>query len=189
MERWTRAVIRFRHAVLAGWVVVLALGVIASARLAPLLSNTFSVPGSDSERARQVLAQRFGQRDDGSYIVVFRVADARDPAARARLQATLVRAARAVPCGEAQPLQAAGAHVLFGTVGSPLHLDTAKRYTEPLRRALRDAPAEQTWVTGQAAIQHDLDRSSRATCARASRSRCRSPSRCSSPSSASRGRC
>ena len=157
MERWTRTVIRFRYPVLAGWAVVLVLGALASLRLAPLLSNTFSVPGSDSERARQILAQRFGQRDDGSYIVVFRVADARDPAARVRLQAALVRAARAVPHGEAQPLQAAGGHVLFGNVGSPLHLDAAKRYTEPLRRALRGAPAEQTWVTGQAAIQHDLD--------------------------------
>src|SRR4051812_23493373 len=157
METWARTMIRFRWAVLAAWLVAIVLGVVAFGRLAPLLSNTFSVPGSESEQAREVLAEQFGQRDDGSYIVVFRVADARDAAVRARLQAALARAAQVVPTGRARPLQAARGDVLFGNVDSSLRIDEAKAYTEPLRRALRDTPAEEAWVTGQAAIQHDLD--------------------------------
>ena len=153
MERWTRTMIRLRWAVVAAWLVAIGLGVVASSKLPPLLSNTFSVPGSDSERARNLLAQHFGQRDEGGYIVVFRVADAADPATRARLQGVLVRAARVVPTGEPRPLQAAGAHVLFGNVDSSLHLDRAKAYTATLRRALPPT----AYVTGQAAIQHDLD--------------------------------
>src|SRR3954469_18793031 len=157
METWARTMIRFRWAVLAAWLLAIVLGVVAFGRLAPLLSNTFSVPGSESEQARELLADRFGQRDDGSYIVVFRVAGARDAATRARLQTALARAGDVVPTGKSRPLQAAGADVLFGNVDSRLHVDEAKAYTEPLRRALRDAPAAQMWVTGQAAIQHDLD--------------------------------
>src|SRR4051794_5147517 len=118
MARWARTMIRLRWAVLAAWLVAIVLGVLAFGRLAPLLSNTFSVPGSESERARGLLAEQFGQRDDGSYIVVFRVADARDGATRARLQAALARAAEVVPTGKPRPLQAAGADVLFGNVDS-----------------------------------------------------------------------
>src|SRR5581483_10027293 len=157
MARWTRAIIRFRWAVVAGWAAALALGLLAAAHLAPLLSNTFSVPGSDSERARELLASRFGQRDEGGYILVFRVADAADPRTRARLQRVVDRAAAVVPTGEPRPLQQAGPHVLFGNVDSRLRLDEAKGWTDELRRVVRGAPAERAWVTGQAAIQRDLD--------------------------------
>src|SRR3954463_14308108 len=129
METWTRTMIRLRWAVLAAWLVAIVLGVVAFGRLAPLLSNTFSVPGSESEQAREVLAEQFGQRDDGSYIVVFRVADARDAAVRARLQAALARAAQVVPTGRARPLQAARGDVRFGNVDSSLRIDEAKGYT------------------------------------------------------------
>ena len=49
------------------------------AKLSPLLSNTFTVPGTDSERVRAVLEEHFGDRPDGSYTVVFRVATRATP--------------------------------------------------------------------------------------------------------------
>ncbi len=127
MERWTRAVLRFRWPILAFWLVVLLAGGYSSTRLGKLLSNTFSVPGTDSERVRTILQDHFGDRSDGSFTVVFRVADSSDPALYARLQADVDRAAHVVPTAKATAL-----------VGRP-------------------AGTSATYVTGAAAIQHDLD--------------------------------
>jgi RND superfamily putative drug exporter len=153
LERWTRAVLRFRLAVLASWVVVLVLGGAASTRLAPLLSNSFAVPGSDSERARTILAHEFGDRPDGTFVAVFRVAHP-DPATRAHLRRRLAAAARVVPGAHASELRRGGG-LLFGEIDTTLDLAHAKRYTPLVRAALRGAPP--AIVTGQPAIQHDLD--------------------------------
>ena len=104
MERWTRAVLRFRWPILAFWLVVLLAGGYSSTRLSKLLSNTFSVPGTDSERVRTILQDHFGDRSDGSFTVVFRVADSSDPALYARLQADVDRAAHVVPTAKATAL-------------------------------------------------------------------------------------
>ena len=105
MERWTRLVVRFRWPILAGWLVVLLAGGFASTKLSSLLSNTFTVPGTDSERARTILERTYGDRSDGVFTVVFRVTDSRDRRARVRLQATMERAATEVPSGRARALR------------------------------------------------------------------------------------
>ena len=58
MERLTRLMIRYRWAVVAVWLVVLLGGGYASTKLSGLLANTFTVPGTDSERVRTVLVAR-----------------------------------------------------------------------------------------------------------------------------------
>src|ERR687885_244478 len=65
MEGWTRFVLRFRWPILVGWLVVLLAGGFASTKLSALLSNTFTVPGTDSERARTILERHYGDRSDG----------------------------------------------------------------------------------------------------------------------------
>src|SRR5919206_3690905 len=102
MERWTRWVLRFRWPIVGFWVAVLGLGFVASRRLSPLLSNTFTVPGTDSERARTILQDHFGDRSDGSFLLVFRVRDSHDLATRRKLQLAAASAARRVPTGHAQ---------------------------------------------------------------------------------------
>src|SRR4051812_10338394 len=97
MARWTRFVVRHRRPVVALWLVVFLLGGFASVRLSPLLSNSFLVPGTDSETVRQVLERHFGDRSDGSFTVVFQVPNARNRALVSRLQARVDRAARVVP--------------------------------------------------------------------------------------------
>ena len=154
LERWTRAVLRFRVAVLACWLAVVVLGALAAAGLPPLLSNSFAVPGSESDRAREILAAHFGERPDGVFTVVFTTPRSRDKAEQARLQRRLARAARIVPTGKAGDVHD-GAGVVYGDVSTTLDLQHAKRWTEPLRRALRGTP--RAYVTGQPAIQHDLD--------------------------------
>ena len=153
-ERWTRAVLRFRVPVLLCWLAVLAVGVAASLHLTPLLSNTFTVPGTDSDRARTILADAYGERPDGVFTVVFRAPHSSGRVLRARLARRLAAAAHTVPTGHATKLQASG-DILYGDVDTTLDLQHAKGYTTELRRALRGSPA--ALVTGQPAIQHDLE--------------------------------
>src|SRR6266566_10071149 len=80
MERWTHFVLRFRWPILAGWLCVLLVGGFAVTHLTSLLSNEFSVPGTDSERARTILERHFGDRSDGAFTVVFRLRDGVDRA-------------------------------------------------------------------------------------------------------------
>ena len=60
MAAWTTFVLRFRTPVLVLWALVALSGFVAYLHLAPLLSNQFTVPGTDSERVRTVLQERFG---------------------------------------------------------------------------------------------------------------------------------
>ena len=157
MERWTRLVLRFRWPILVGWLVVLLAGGFAFTRLSSLLSNEFSVPGTDSERARTILERHFGDRSDGAFTVVFRVRDTLGRGTYVRLQRDLDRAARAVPDARPRRLAPAGRHILYGDVVSTLMLAKAKGYTDDLYRALPHTGGVESYVTGQAAIQHDLD--------------------------------
>jgi RND superfamily putative drug exporter len=157
MEHWTRLMIRCRWAVLAVWLVVLVAGYVASTGLSALLSNTFTMPGTDSERARAILKDQYGDRSDGAFTIVFRVPDNRDPAVRVKLQQAMARAAREVPTGHARPLAPGGRHVLYGDIVSTLSIADAKGYTDDVLRALPQGGGVRSFVTGQAAIQHDLD--------------------------------
>ena len=157
MTRLTRTVVHYRWVVLAVWVVVLVGGVYASSHLSALLSNTFTVPGTDSERARTILQKNFGDRSDGEFLVVFKVPSSADPAAKSRLQGALGDAAKLVPGGTSTPLAPAGGHILYGSILSQLTIAKAKGYTAPLLTKLRQTPGATVYVTGQAAIQHDLD--------------------------------
>ena len=157
MERWTRFVLRHRWEVVGAWAAVLLTGGVLSSGLNKLLSNEFTTPGTDSEAARAVLEKHFGQRDDGSFLVVFRVGDSADPVTRRRLQAALARGADALEGGRAQPLRTAGDEIVFGTIGSPLDLTEAKNRTPAVREAVGDPPGADTFVSGAPAIQADLD--------------------------------
>jgi RND superfamily putative drug exporter len=157
LARITRRVLRFRRVVLAVWLVLFIAGAVASTRLSPLLSNGFGVPGTDSARAATILEQHFGDRGDGEYLLVFTTRRLLNPPLRAQLQAATDRAVLRVPSAHAGPVQAAGRQVLYATVVSQLDLARAKTYTARLRRALRPPTGVRAYVTGQAAIQHDLD--------------------------------
>jgi uncharacterized membrane protein YdfJ with MMPL/SSD domain len=157
LARTTRYALRFRRSVFAVWLVLLIVGGVASTRLSPLLSNGFGVPGTDSDRAATILERHFGDRGDGEYLLVFATRRPLDPRLRAQLQAAVDRAALRVPSARAGPVQAAGRHVLYDTVVSQLDLARAKTYTAHLRDALRPPSGVHGYVTGQAALQHDLD--------------------------------
>ena len=62
-----------------------------------------------------------------------------------------------MPSGRARPLVRGGDHVLYGDIVSTLNLADAKDYTDDVLHALPSGNGVQPYVTGQAAIQHDLD--------------------------------
>ena len=159
MERWTRSVLRLRWPIVAAWTVVLLAGGLGFSKLSKLQSNTFTVPGTDSERVRATLEKHFGDRSDGSFTVVFRVRSAADATVRARLQEIVDRAAKVVPTAHGTALRPGSATIVYGDVVSTLNLADAKGHSDDLLRAIRrlHPPAQGTWVTGAAAIQHDLD--------------------------------
>src|SRR3954471_14702966 len=70
MVRWTRWVIAHRKRLLLAWVVVVVLAGAASAGLADLLTNRFSIPGAESEKGFDILKQDFKQQGDGYTLVV-----------------------------------------------------------------------------------------------------------------------
>src|SRR3954462_7227943 len=156
MGRWTRVVLRSRWPILASWLVILLAGPVATTRLPPLLSNTFTVPGTDSERARTILQHHFGDRSDGEFLINYRVRNG-TPGTRLKLERSIRRAAHAVPGGVPTPLRAAKGDVVYGSVLSTLDLADAKGHTDDIRSALRAPPGVDAFVSGQPAIQADLD--------------------------------
>jgi RND superfamily putative drug exporter len=155
LERWTRAVLRLRLIILACWLAVLVAGALSAARLPALLSNSLAVPGTGSEAAQTILQRHFHERPDGTFTVVFVV---REPSERAlgALQRRLENAARAVPQGHAMALRK-GEGIVYGEVATTLDLQHAKGWTVALRRALRKPGLPASYVTGEPAIQHDLE--------------------------------
>lgn len=155
LERWTRAVIRFRFAVLGCWLVVAMLGAISALQLPALLTTSLSVPGTSSERADTTLAQHFAENPEGTFTIVSLAGHA--PGRRAQLVAQGVAAAAAtLPNAHAAPLQT-GPGIVYRNVVTRLDLQDAARYTDTLRRVLRKAGLSTAYVTGAPAIQHDLN--------------------------------
>jgi putative drug exporter of the RND superfamily len=156
MAGWTRAVLRFRWPILAVWLVILLAGGVATSKLPPLLSNTFTVPGTDSERARTILQEHFGDRSDGEFLIIYKVRNG-TAGVRLKLERSIRRAAKAIPSGRPTPLRDAKGAVVYGSILTTLNLAKAKGYTDDIRHALRAPPGVDAYVSGQPAIQADLD--------------------------------
>jgi RND superfamily putative drug exporter len=156
LARATRQMLRFRALVLALWLAVLIAGGVASTRLSALLSDGFAVPGTDSYQVQQILQRHFGDNGDGEFIVLFHVGNARNRSLQARLQQTVDHAVSTIPTAHAGRLQPAGRHIVYAGVVSQLDLPQAKRDTGRLLSALGRPRGARPYVTGQAAIQHDL---------------------------------
>jgi len=141
IERWTRLVLRRRLVVVAAWLLVLAGSAATSAHFA----SSYAVPGTESSRASALLARDFGIRPEGTFTVVFR---GHPKHVRARLEA----AARVLPGGRVGAVRS-GWGVTYGEIGTTMGLQDAKASTVAVRRAVGPSAL----VTGEPAVQHDLD--------------------------------
>jgi uncharacterized membrane protein YdfJ with MMPL/SSD domain len=154
--RWTHALVRHRLAVLTAWSAILVAGIVAATNLSSVLTNTFAVPGSGSDRASVLLAAHFGERPEGTFVVAFPTSRPLDIALERRLRRRLAAAARVVPSARAGKLRQ-GQGVVYAEISTPLRLHDAKAYTDRVRRALRSPAGPHALVSGQPALERDLD--------------------------------
>src|SRR3954453_19581711 len=155
VARWTRYIIRNRKKVLLAWVLVVVIAGWASAGLGDLLSNRFSVPGSDAERGLNLLKQNFGERGDGAFTLVFKTsaADARKPAQLRAMQQAAERGATKVKDGKAGPVRQAGdSGVLYAQINTSLENADASNRTDAMRKAIGPVPGARSYLTGAPAI-------------------------------------
>jgi hypothetical protein len=133
MRRTTGLVIRHRRLVLVTWIALLVLGALATSSLSSLLSNQFSVPGSESQRGLDILRTRFHERSAGAFTLV---AKSTGPAlSLAAVQAAARRGAGAIPDGKAGPVLAAGPGAAYAEIDTSLENARASDRTPALREA------------------------------------------------------
>src|SRR5436305_12947503 len=110
MRRWTERVIRHRKKIIAAWVALFVLGGAATASLGSLLTNRFSVPGSDAERGLNLVKKKFHERGDGAFTLVLQAqrGTARDPQFKLAASQAAARAARVIKDAKPGPVQLAG---------------------------------------------------------------------------------
>jgi putative drug exporter of the RND superfamily len=173
MERWTRAVIANRKKVLAAWLVLFVLGGYGASHLGDLLTNRFSVPGSDAERGLNLLKDRFNERGDGAFTLVFQsrkpiVVATPTPAATRppvispafRVEATraALKAATVVNDARPGPVLYASPHLAYVQINTPLQNQDASKKTTAVRAATPTLPGVTTYLSGYPAINHDTQK-------------------------------
>ena len=156
MDGLTRFVLRHRWSVLGAWIIVFGICGFASTQLADLLTNRFTLPGTDTHRAELLLEEHFDQRTTGAFTIVAEGegnADALVP----RVRAAAERAAAELPTGRVVAVEPVTADVVVGQIVSNLEPADSKGRTDEMREAVGVIPGAEVYVTGQAAIEHDLD--------------------------------
>jgi RND superfamily putative drug exporter len=149
--------IRFRWAVLAVWLALFAVSGVLSSGLSDLLTNRFVLPGAESEKTGDVLEEHFGQKPEGGFTVVARGAPGSAQRLIGPVDAAARRAAAALPSGNAVGAQPASERVVTARIVSSLQPADAKGYTDAMRKAAGSIPGVELYVTGQSAIEHDLE--------------------------------
>ena len=156
MERLTRIVLRHRRLVVVAWLAVVAASAVTALRLPDLLTNRFTLPGSESERAADLLEEHFDRKPEGAFTLVVRGAAGSAPRLLEPLEQAALRAEAALPTGRLAAVRAVSDRVASATLVSELQPAEAKGYTDDLREAAGTIPGARLWVTGQSAIEHDL---------------------------------
>jgi RND superfamily putative drug exporter len=156
MARLARTMIRFRWAVLTVWIVAFLAAGAASFGLSDLLTNRFALPGSESEKAADILKKDFGQKPEGSFSLVVKGPAGSSATNLPKVRAAARRVAAQLPTGKVSGTRAVSSEVVTATIVSQLQTADAKLHTDAMRKAAGSISGE-TYLTGQAAIEHDLD--------------------------------
>ena len=70
MERIADLTDRLRWPIVIGWIVLVAISLVASRNLSDLLSNRFDLPDTESTAVLETLEAEFGQRGDSTFLLV-----------------------------------------------------------------------------------------------------------------------
>jgi uncharacterized membrane protein YdfJ with MMPL/SSD domain len=157
MERLTRFVLRHRWVVLGVWLAVFLVSGALSSGLSDKLTNRFTLPGTDTAKAEQVLEDHFGQAPTGSFMLVAKGKPGSEQQLALALERAAARAVDEVPTGKVASVQPAGNGVATAQIVSSLELVDVKPYTDEVREAAGTIPGATLYVSGQPAIEHDLD--------------------------------
>ena len=143
MEGLTRFVLRHRWLVLGAWIVVFGLCGLASTQLAGLLTNRFTLPGTDTRRAERILEDHFRQRSTGTFTVVART-DGPATALVPQVRAAAERAAAALPTGRLVSVAAVSDDVVVAQIVSNLEPADSKGRTDEMREAVAGSPEQRS---------------------------------------------
>ncbi len=157
MERIADLTDRLRWPIVIGWVVLVAISLVASRNLSDLLSNRFDLPDTESTAVLETLEAEFGQRGDSTFLLVVEDTGGAD-AGPALVKATEAAAARAgTELGDAQigPVQTAGP-LAYAAIGTTLEPATAQLRVEEMRAAIGEVEGGSAYLSGQTAINRDL---------------------------------
>ena len=154
LERWTRGVIRHRFAVIAVWLVLIMLGLLAGSRLNEHLTTSLAVPGTESAKADQILSQHFNENIEGTFTVILKFKNS-TKSEIATLESRIAVAATSIPTAQVTQQKALGG-VLFTNIGTSFNLLEAAAYTDILRQAMSRQGLGNALVTGPPAINRDV---------------------------------
>src|SRR3954453_16176915 len=154
MARWTRFVIDHRKRVLALWLVVVVAAGAASAGLADLLSNRFSLPGAESEKGFTILRDNFGAQGQGYTLVVAKQSGVSAASLVRVTQGAVDRGAAAVK-GRGGDVRRIGDKLLIADIDTPLEYKAASDATPRVRKAIGQIPGVTFYLTGAPAIDYD----------------------------------
>jgi RND superfamily putative drug exporter len=159
LVRWTDWIIAHRKRVIALWVVVVVLSGAASAGLGDLLTNRFSVPGSEAERGRDLLGTHFQERGDGDFTLVAQAQTGTidSPGFQSKVEGAARRGAAEVDGARAGLVQEASPKLAYVQITTPLENDDASNETTAMRRAIGDVPGAKTYLSGAPAVNHDTE--------------------------------
>jgi putative drug exporter of the RND superfamily len=94
LARWARVAVRRRRLVLAAWLAALALIIGFGVRFGGSFDSSFSIPGTESQAAFDLLTERFPQRAGDSATLVFQAdGGVTAPDARPQIESVLAQAA------------------------------------------------------------------------------------------------
>jgi uncharacterized membrane protein YdfJ with MMPL/SSD domain len=151
--------IRHRWVVIATWAVVFLVSGWTMSGLSKLLTNRFSIPGSDTARAEKILQDEYGRRSDGSFQIVARAKPGDSaPQIQPAVAAAADRAVKVVPTGKLAGVQRVSDTTVQAIIVSNLEPADAKGYTKDVREAIGQISGAETYVTGAAAVTYDTDK-------------------------------
>ena len=157
LDRWTRAVIRWRWFVVAAWVVVFLVSGVLSGKLADVFRSQAGLPGTESQKVNDILEDEFGQKSYAGMTLVVRAGDGAAGSLIPEVERAAIRAAEVLPTGKVVGVQSVSDDVVTATIASSLDIPDAKGYTEEMREAIGPIDGATTYLTGNAAIAGDLD--------------------------------
>jgi RND superfamily putative drug exporter len=156
MIRFAAFADRFRWPVVAAWIIVIALCAVASSGLNDLLSNRFDIPNTESTAVLEVLQQDFGQRGDSSFVLVVQADEGvATPTLIKQTTAAAQRAADALGSATVSPVQTSDA-LAYASIGTTLEPGEAQVRVPAMREAIGTVPGATTYLSGQTAINRDL---------------------------------